>query len=69
MGDAMAVAYPQGNSGPGKVLEACITHAREYAALWFAPQWLKYDIAAPDAALPCSPRERTAHNLQFPGPH
>ncbi len=65
----MAVAYPKGNSGPCKVLEACITHARECAALWFAPQWLKDDIAALDAALPRSPRERTAHNLQFPGPH
>ncbi|WP_234431234.1 hypothetical protein [Streptomyces sp. NRRL F-5053] len=35
VGNAMAVAYAQGNSGPGKVLEACIAHAREYAALWF----------------------------------
>ena len=50
VGDAMAVAYAQGNSGPGKVLEACVAHAREYAALWFAPQWLKDDIAALDAA-------------------
>ncbi|WP_149564430.1 hypothetical protein [Streptomyces cacaoi] len=50
VGDAMAVAYAQGNSGPGKVLEACIAHAREYAALWFAPQWLKDDIAALDTA-------------------
>ncbi|WP_159788194.1 hypothetical protein [Streptomyces sp. NHF165] len=45
----MAVAYAQGNSGPGKVLEACEVHARVYAALWFAPQWLKDDIAALDA--------------------
>ncbi|QHF97949.1 hypothetical protein DEH18_33535 [Streptomyces sp. NHF165] len=50
VGDAMAVAYAQGNSGPGKVLHACIAHAREYAALWFAPQWLKDDIAALDTA-------------------
>ncbi|WP_159401595.1 hypothetical protein [Streptomyces sp. NRRL F-5053] len=37
-------------NNPRKVLEACIAHAREYAALWFAPQWLKDDIAALDTA-------------------
>ncbi len=46
---AAATAHRTAGQGScGKVLEACIAHAREYAALWFAPQWLKDDIAALD---------------------
>ncbi|WP_326690760.1 MULTISPECIES: hypothetical protein [unclassified Streptomyces] len=48
--EAMTVAMVQGSSGPGRTVDACLPHAREYAAYALAPQWLRDDLAALDAA-------------------
>ncbi|MBO8189311.1 hypothetical protein [Streptomyces spirodelae] len=45
----VVVALVHVNSGPGRAVEACLPHAREYAAYPLAPQWLRDDLAAVDA--------------------
>ncbi|NGO73710.1 hypothetical protein [Streptomyces boncukensis] len=47
--DSMAVAYVETGSGPGRIVEACVRHARELARSTVAPDWLRDDIAALDA--------------------
>ncbi|MEU5839052.1 hypothetical protein ABZ820_36055 [Streptomyces diacarni] len=41
----VVVAVVEVNSGPGRVVEACVPHAREYAAYPLAPQWLRDELA------------------------
>ena len=43
--DSVAVAYVETGSGPGRIVEACLAHARELAALPGAPRWLRGDLA------------------------
>ncbi|WP_369209189.1 hypothetical protein [Streptomyces sp. PU-14G] len=44
--ETVVVAVVEVNSGPGRLVEACLPHAREYAAYPLAPQWLRDDLAA-----------------------
>ncbi|NGO69172.1 hypothetical protein [Streptomyces boncukensis] len=46
--DSMAVAYVETGSGPGRIVEACVRHARELARSPAAPSWLRDDLAALD---------------------
>ena len=47
--DSMAVAFVPTGSGPGRIVEACVAHARERAGYALAPKWLRDDIARLDA--------------------
>ncbi|MBE9498349.1 MULTISPECIES: hypothetical protein [Streptomyces] len=47
--ETVVVALVHANSGPGRAVEACLPHAREYAAAPEAPQWLRDDLAVLDA--------------------
>jgi hypothetical protein len=46
--ETVVVALSHVNSGPGRAVEACLPHAREYAAYPPAPQWLRDDLGQLD---------------------
>ncbi|MFG3259430.1 hypothetical protein [Streptomyces sp. NPDC048172] len=45
-GDPVMIGAVESGSGPGAIVYACPSCALEYAANWFAPDWLREDLAA-----------------------
>ncbi|NGO71207.1 hypothetical protein [Streptomyces boncukensis] len=44
--DPVMIGAVESGSGPGSILYACPPCAREYAENWFAPAWLREELAA-----------------------
>jgi hypothetical protein len=63
--ETITVARVRGSSGPDRIVEACLPHAREYATHVLAPQWLRDDLAALDRALPPH-KARPPHSARPP---
>lgn len=49
--DTLRIGAIEGRSGPGRMLYACLTHARIHAQDPHAPQWFLDDVARREAEL------------------
>ncbi|GAA2060884.1 hypothetical protein GCM10009801_02790 [Streptomyces albiaxialis] len=62
--EPVMIGAVEAGSGPGAIVYACPPCARSYAEKWYAPEWLRAELAARDA--PGAPDTGTVEPRESP---